>query len=262
MGYPIASDSPELKADVPSDNQDCPDAVPNDTASKRTANPEITHRVRQLRATPDQTVTPLALVPTKTEPRVDSRLLAPRLGIQHHNLFAQVKTYKADFAEFGKVLFQTEALPSGQSEKFALLNEDQAHLLLTYSRNTAKVRALKVQLVKAFAQARRAAQVRQMDYLPAYHAMQERIHELAQGSPNEHFLHMNVAKLVNKAAVVEAGQRPDAPLPKQSVLVVAQMLAAAALQEATDRHQIQGRVKAALAPLARLTTTPALGAAP
>ena len=89
-------------------------------------------------------------------------------------------------------------------------------------------------------------------YLPAYHAMQERIHELAQGSPNERFFHTNVAKLVNKAAGIEAGQSPDAPLPKQSVLVVAQMLAAAALQEATDRHQIQGLVKKALAPLAAL----------
>ena len=98
---------------------------------------------------------PLVLVATKTEPRVDSRLLAKQLGIKHPNLFAQVKTHKTDFEEFGKVTFQTGALPSGQSEKFATLNEDQAYLLLTYSRNTAKVLALKVKLVKAFAQAHR-----------------------------------------------------------------------------------------------------------
>lgn len=60
MGYPIASDSPELKTNVPSDKQDCPGAVPNDTASKLMDNPEITHRVRQLQATPAQTVKPLA----------------------------------------------------------------------------------------------------------------------------------------------------------------------------------------------------------
>ncbi len=63
MSYPIASDSPESKTDVPSDNQDFPDAVPNDTASKHIANPEITHRVHQLRATPAQTVKLLALAP-------------------------------------------------------------------------------------------------------------------------------------------------------------------------------------------------------
>ena len=124
--------------------------------------------------------------------------------------------------------------------------------MLSLSRNTERVVTLKVQLVKAFSNARRAAAVRQQEYLPSYHAMQERIHELAQGSPKERFLHMNVAKLVNEVAGIEAGQRPGAPLPKQSVLAVAQMLAATALKGATDRHQIQGLVKKALAPLAGL----------
>lgn len=217
-------------------------------------------------ASTTQTTQALALVATKTESRVDSRLLAQQLGGDHDNVVTLVTNYRSDFEQLGVVLFQTEkptpGSKGGRPERFALLNEDQAYLLLTYRRNTAKVRALKVQLVKAFAQARRAAAVRQTDYLPAYHAMQERIHELAQGSPNEHFIHMNVAKLVNKAAGIEAGQRPNAPLPKQSVLAVAQMLAGAALQEATDRHQIQGLVKAALAPLGHLTTMHALEAAP
>ena len=214
-------------------------------------------------ATTVQAVKPLALVPTKTEPRVDSRLLAQHLGNKHHSVFLLLKNYRADFEQFGILRFQTEVIAGrGQPEKFALLNEEQAHLLLTYSRNTAKVRALKVQLVQAFAQARRVAAVRQTEYLPGYHALQDSIHTLAQGSPNERFLHMNVAKLVNKAAGIEAGQRLGAPLPKQSLLAVAHMLAAAALQGATDRYQIQGRVKAALAPLASLTTMHALEAAP
>jgi len=212
--------------------------------------------------TATQTTQALALVTTRMEPRVDSRLLAQHLGNKHHSVFLLLKNYRADFEQFGILRFQTgEITGRGQPEKFALLNEDQAHLLLTYSRNTTKVRALKVQLVKAFAQARRAAAVRQTEYLPAYHAMQEHIHTLADGSPNERFLHMNVAKLVNKVAGIEAGQRPDAPLPKQSVLAVAHMMAAVALQGATDHHQIQGLIKEALAPLARLTTTHALGAA-
>ncbi len=59
--------------------------------------------------------TELVLI-TSAEPRVDSRLLAKQLGIQHPNLFAQVKTHKADFEEFGKVTFQTEPLPSGEAE--------------------------------------------------------------------------------------------------------------------------------------------------
>ena len=200
--------------------------------------------------------TELALVPTKTEPRVDSRLLAKQLGGHHAGVFELVTNYRADFEQLGVVRFQTEKpMPGskgGRPERFALLNEEQAHLLLTYRRNTAKVRALKIKLVKAFSNARRAAAVRQQEYLPAYHTMSDRIHELAQGSPNERFLHMNTAKLVNQVAGIEAGQRPGAPLPKQSVLAVAHMLAAGAIEQATDRHQIQGLVKKALAPLAAL----------
>ncbi len=196
--------------------------------------------------------TELVLI-TSAEPRVDSRLLAKQLGIQHPNLFAQVKTHKADFEEFGKVTFQTGALPSGQSEKFATLNEDQAYLLLTYSRNTAKVRALKVKLVKAFSNARRAAAVRQTEYLPAYRDLQEGIHALAAGSKNERFIHINAAKAVNKAVGIEAGKRPGAALPVQSLLTVANMLAAGAVHSATDRHQIQERIHAALSPIKALT---------
>ena len=193
---------------------------------------------------------------TSAEPRVDSRLLAKQLGGDHANVFELVTNYRTDFEQLGVVRFQTEKpLPGskgGRPERFTLLNEDQAYLLLTYRRNTAKVRALKIKLVKAFSNARRAAAVRQTEYLPSYHAMSDRIHELAQGSPNERFLHMNTAKLVNQVAGIEAGQRPGAPLPKQSVLAVAHMLAAGAIEQATDRHQIQGLVKKALAPLAAL----------
>ncbi len=195
----------------------------------------------------------IALTATPIEARVDSRLLAKRLGIQHHNLFAQVKSHKADFREFGKVPFQTEALPSGQSEKFALLNEDQAHLLLTYSRNTAKVRALKVHLVKAFAQARCAADMHRTEYLPTYHQLQDAIHTAAAGSANERHVHVNVAKLVNKTAGIATGQRAAAPVPKLALLVVAQLMVAKAMQSARDHHDGYQRAKADLLALSGIT---------
>ena len=118
------------------------------------------------------------------------------------------------------------------------------------SKNSERVVSLKLKLVKAFGAARRAAQVRQTEYLPAYHEMQDRIHTIADGSPNERLMHINVAKLVNKVAGIEAGQRPGAPLPKQSLLAVAHMLAASAISDKEiDRHQVYGRIKAALKPL-------------
>ena len=196
------------------------------------------------------------LTTIKAEPRVDSRLLAQHLGNQHKNVFELVKNYKADFEQLGKVTFHTEALPSGQLEKFALLNEDQAYLLLTYSRNSAKVRALKVKMVKAFAEVRRAAEVRQMEYLPAYHQLHDAIKVAANGSPNERFIHMNANKALNQLAGVESGQRAGAGSLQQSILAVGSALAAQALQNATDGHGLHKRIKSALEPLTGILALP------
>ena len=192
----------------------------------------------------------------KNERRADTRLLAKHLGNQHKNVFELVKNYKADFEQLAKVTFQTEALPSGQLEKFALLNEDQAYLLLTYSRNTTKVRALKVKMVKAFAEVRRAAEVRQMEYLPAYHQLHDAIKVAANGSPNERFIHMNANKALNQLAGVESGQRAGAGSLQQSILAVGSALAAQALQNATDGHGLHKRIKSALEPLTGILALP------
>ena len=192
----------------------------------------------------------------KNERRADTRLLAKHLGNQHKNVFELVKNYKADFEQLGKVTFQTEALPSGQLEKFALLNEDQAYLLLTYSRNTTKVRALKVKMVKTFAEARHAAEVRQVEYLPAYHQLHDAIKVAANGSPNERFIHMNANKALNQLAGVESGQRAGAGSLQQSILAVGSALAAQALQNATDGHGLHKRIKAALEPLTGILALP------
>ncbi|MBA4264379.1 MAG: hypothetical protein C0453_04795 [Comamonadaceae bacterium] len=186
--------------------------------------------------------------------RVDSRMLASSLGTMHKNTFAQIKAYQPDFEAFGKVLFQTEALASGQRERFALLNEDQAFLLLTFTRNTPTVRELKRKLVQAFSEARKAAQLRHCEYLPAYHELHDRLHVLAVagGTSNERFVHSNVNQLLNKVAGIEPGQRAASRLPQQSLLIVAQALAAQALVGAPDHRAGYERIKQALAPLSTL----------
>ncbi len=201
------------------------------------------------------------LTTIKAEPRVDSRLLAQHLGNQHKNVFELVKNYKADFEQLGKVTFQTEALPSGQLEKFALLNEDQAYLLLTYSRNTATVRALKIKMVAAFGDARRAAEVREAEYLPSYHAMHDAIKRAANGSPNERFMHMNANKFLNELAGVRPGQRPVAGQLQQSILALGCAMAAKAVTEAPDGHGLHQHIKNALKPLASVLLPGAIDAA-
>lgn len=103
------------------------------------------------------TAIPLQLV--RGEPVADTRVLADQLGLQHQNVFELVKDYVSDFEQLGILRFETGAVKTAESRgakhtRFALLNEDQTYLLLTFSRNTAKVRQLKVNLVKAFKQAR------------------------------------------------------------------------------------------------------------
>lgn len=191
----------------------------------------------------------LELTVTKTEHRIDSRLLAQHLGSKHRNLFELVQDLKADFDELGLLRFETGKPNNGRPEKFALLNEDQAYLLLTYSRNTAKVRALKFKLVKAFRDVRRALDARKLEYLPAYHALHDAIKLHAAGSPHERFQHMNANKALNRMADIDAGQRPGAGPLTQSLLAVGSALAAKAVLEADDTRGLQERINTALKPL-------------
>jgi phage regulator Rha-like protein len=195
----------------------------------------------------------LTLTTTKTEARVDTRLLAKHLGNKHKAVFQLLTKHKADFQRLGKVPFEMEALPSGQHEKYGVLNEDQSFLMLTFSSNTAKVRDLKVKMVQAFGEARKARELRQTDYLPTYHALHDEIHVRAGGSPNERFVHMNVNKLLNNLAGIGPGQRAKVSLPTQSLLVVAQLMAAQAMRAAPDHREGYKLVKAAVEPLLALT---------
>lgn len=191
----------------------------------------------------------IKLVAHKGEMLIDSRLIAENLGNKHQNSLQLIDRYIDKFNSFGKVMFKTEPLPSGQKAKFALLNEDQSYFLLSLSRNTDRVVDLKVKLVKAFREARLALDVSQAEYLPTYHALHEEIHLLAAGSSNEKFVHINFNKLINKTVGIDAGTRNHLSLAKRSMLVVAQAVAANAAHGAADHHEGYARAKAAVIPL-------------
>lgn len=201
-------------------------------------------------ATPDEPITERNFTTTtKGEARIDSRVIAQRLGIKNRNAFELVESHKSDIAELGILRFQTEVIRGrGQPEKFILLNEDQAYLLLTYSKNTKKVCALKLNLVKAFKEARRASEIRTAEYLPEYHALHDAIKARAEGSPNERFIHMNANREINKLAGIQLGQRATAGRMQQSLLAVSSALAAKAVMDAHDGSPHQ-HIKAALQPL-------------
>ena len=107
---------------------------------------------------------------------VDSRLIAQDLGIAHKNLLETLDNYRKRIeTAFGVVRFETEkplkGSKGGRPERVAYLTEDQATLLMTFSRNTPKVVGCKVALVQAFSKAKQVikevipAQVQEIERL-------------------------------------------------------------------------------------------------
>jgi phage regulator Rha-like protein len=194
-----------------------------------------------------------ALTTTSTEARVDTRLLARQMGNKHKPVIALIDKYLSRFKAHGQVLFKKadgdRKQGGGMAERYALLNEDQAYFLLSLSRNNDTVVTLKSKLIKAFGNARRAADLRKTEYLPGYHELHDTMHVLANGSPNERWVHANVNKAVNGFAGIVPGQRASAALPQQALLIVGQLVAAKAAQGATDHHEGYQRIKTNLTAL-------------
>lgn len=79
----------------------------------------------------------------------DSEIVALNAGVEHRAVLQLITTHADDLNEFGTFAFEMRK-SGGRPTRIALLNEQQATLLLTYLRNTEQVRAFKKNLVKAF----------------------------------------------------------------------------------------------------------------
>ncbi|MFM0136831.1 Rha family transcriptional regulator [Caballeronia grimmiae] len=188
--------------------------------------------------------TALPLNQSRGEARVDSRIIAAHLDVQHESVARALINYGPDFATLG--VFRSEigkpnAGPlGGRPERFWLLNEDQCYLLLTYSRNTDQVRALKLKLVHAFREARERQAIADTQYLPGYHALHDEVMALAQiasehGSlAGEEVFHCNANKLVNKAAGISAGMRAKLTDGERLMVTNLQVVLRNALRAAID----------------------------
>ncbi|MEM7621126.1 MAG: Rha family transcriptional regulator [Pseudomonadota bacterium] len=85
-------------------------------------------------------------------PVTTSLAIADGVGYEHKSVIQLVRQYVEDLREFGNIAFEMRNSTSGAGRptEYALLNEQQATLLLTYFRNTDIVREFKKRLVKAF----------------------------------------------------------------------------------------------------------------
>jgi hypothetical protein len=88
------------------------------------------------------------------QPFTDTLIIAEGVDRPHHGVIQLVRQNKADFEQFGLVTFEMRPRLEGQHGggdiEYAVLNERQATLLLTYMRNTDVVKQFKIALIKAF----------------------------------------------------------------------------------------------------------------
>ncbi|HEJ9542417.1 TPA: Rha family transcriptional regulator [Proteus mirabilis] len=174
------------------------------------------------------------LVQHRTEPRIDSRLFAARIGIKHKNLFELVKKNAKNLRQFGTLPFQTETCShsTGASiNKYALLNESQFDFMcrIVRGRNHEQMTQFKLDVTKAFSKKRAAEPIRR-EYLPHYHESRDALRDL--GAEKHHFI--NLARTENRLTGLLTGERASADEQQLGLLVCMQKIEQAAFQDAID----------------------------
>ena len=190
--------------------------------------------------------------------RIDSRIIARLLGIQHASFIRTLEQHQGELAECGIFRFQIGKISGrGRPEKYAMLNEDQFVFSITLSRNTPRVVQAKKAVVLAFGQARRLLAA-QGHYLPAYHALHTAAQQLqaaaqARGSSAPaHAPHINLERLNNKLLGRKAGERGDYTPAEKTVLATLCQLEQRAIERTIndggdDRQAFQAAKSAASA---------------
>lgn len=96
------------------------------------------------------------------EPRVDSRLVAEGLGVEHKHTLEMIRKYEPRFERYGVVPFQTAKPPKGSNggrpETVCYLNERQSTFLVTLSRNSEQAVDLKQRLTDSYFHYKQKAQ--------------------------------------------------------------------------------------------------------
>jgi hypothetical protein len=105
---------------------------------------------------------------------VDSRLIARRLGIQHETLMRTIERYQDRIEDrFGAIRFEVgsrlDGNLGGKQPVYALLNEPQATVLMSFSRNTDEVLECKMDLVEAFEKAKQLLVSSRQPQLPRFY---------------------------------------------------------------------------------------------
>ena len=103
---------------------------------------------------------------SKMEPYTTADTVVQYAQVRHKTVNELIRKHEKDLEEFGTLRFEMEACPhrTGASvQKVYHLNEQQATLLITYLRNTERVRQFKKALVRGFFEARQELSRREVE---------------------------------------------------------------------------------------------------
>ena len=113
----------------------------------------------------------LVFLSSNNLPLTTTVIIADSLNKRHTDVLALTHKYEPELRNFGSVPFKTELKKAGihgaqQEAEYAYLNEQQATLLISMMRNSPKVIAFKIALVKAFYEMRQALAQQTQTYTP------------------------------------------------------------------------------------------------
>ncbi|ACO74520.1 Phage pRha domain containing protein [Laribacter hongkongensis HLHK9] len=93
----------------------------------------------------------LPVVIVRDEPRIDSRIVAEELGIQHDNLVQNIRKYIEEIESLGETIeVTTRTGESGRPPKFFLLTEAQCGFIVTICRTSKAKTGAKHRFALAF----------------------------------------------------------------------------------------------------------------
>ena len=159
-----------------------------------------------------------------SEPFTTSDVIAEFAGVNHHAIQQMISKYEKDLCEFGKVAFEMRPLPESRTKQSILvyhLNEQQATLLMTYLKNTEKVRAFKKELVRQFYAMRQEILKRQTGRAELKPIRRELTDVIKEQEPDDQWAYKKYTDLAYKSSIGKnaAQLRRERDAPKKAKAV-------------------------------------------
>jgi phage regulator Rha-like protein len=166
------------------------------------------------------------------EPRIDSRLVAKKMGIKHLSLISLVNKNKSELRELGTLPFQIETCKhrTGASKiKYVLLNEIQFDFIsrLIRGKNYKDIVRFKLDVTKAFAASRKHEAIKR-ESLAYYHESRDSLSTM-QGVEKYHYI--NLARAENKMIGLSTGKRKNADEVQLGMLICLQQIETSVFKE-------------------------------